>query len=94
MGDEQPRSRIPDFTSIEEEAEFWDTHDLSDYWDEFKPVELRVSPNLTSVFHLDVRLGKEDWNQLERLSRERETTPASLVTAWVRERLRGGEAAD
>jgi hypothetical protein len=41
MSDETstPRpSRIPDFQSIEEEAEWWDTHDFTDYLDELRPV--------------------------------------------------------
>jgi hypothetical protein len=38
-----PKSPIPDFKSIEEEAGFWDTHDFTDYLDEFKPVKVRVS---------------------------------------------------
>lgn len=45
MDDEQrPPSRIPDFKSREEEAEFWDTHDFMDFWDELEPVKLEVSP--------------------------------------------------
>ena len=30
--------RIPDFSSIEEEAAFWDTHDTTDFEEEFHPV--------------------------------------------------------
>lgn len=41
-----PKEPIPDFTSIEEEAAFWDTHDFTDYLDEFKPVNIRVSQHL------------------------------------------------
>ncbi len=43
--DEKP-SRIPEFQSLEEEAEFWDTHDFTDYLDELRPVQVRFSPNL------------------------------------------------
>jgi hypothetical protein len=39
----QPRSPIPDFAGIEEEAAFWDTHDFTDYLDETWPVNVRVS---------------------------------------------------
>ena len=38
---------MPDeFASREEEAEFWDTHDIADYWHELKPVELEFSGKL------------------------------------------------
>ncbi len=30
---------IPSFTSIKEEAEFWDTHEITDYLDEFKIID-------------------------------------------------------
>jgi CopG antitoxin of type II toxin-antitoxin system len=40
------RVPIPEFASREEEARFWDTHDLADYWDEFKPVEMRFANNV------------------------------------------------
>ena len=41
MQKERKKSRIPEFKTIEEEAEFWDTHDTTDYEDEFKPVKVR-----------------------------------------------------
>ncbi len=40
---------IPQFATREEEAEFWDTHYFTDYWDELDPVNLKVSPNLASA---------------------------------------------
>lgn len=39
-----PHGRIPAFNSIEEEAEFWDTHDFTDFRDLTEPVELTVGP--------------------------------------------------
>ena len=41
-------SRIPDFATREEEAKFWDTHDISDYWDEMKPVKARFAKKLSA----------------------------------------------
>ena len=34
------KSKLPDFSkmTLEEEAEFWDTHSVADYWDELGPV--------------------------------------------------------
>ena len=43
----KPYERIPEFKSREEEAEFWDTHDLADYWREFKTVKARFAKNLS-----------------------------------------------
>lgn len=33
------KSRIPTFTTIEEEAAFWDTHSSEEFADELTPVE-------------------------------------------------------
>ena len=43
---------IPQFATREEEAEFWDTHDFTDYWDDLEPVNVAVSPNLESSFQI------------------------------------------
>ncbi len=43
----RPTSRIPVFTSREEEAAWWDSHDLADYQDEFETVEARFAEKLS-----------------------------------------------
>lgn len=43
----QRKSRIPEFATRQEAAEWWDTHDLADYQDEFKTVEARFAANLS-----------------------------------------------
>lgn len=40
-------SRVPTFSSREEEAAWWDTHDLADYQDEFETVEARFAEKLS-----------------------------------------------
>lgn len=36
------KSRIPDFKTLEEEVEFWDTHDLTEFEDEWEPVDPEI----------------------------------------------------
>lgn len=90
MSDDRERStsRIPDFQSREDEAEFWDSHDLSDYWDEFRPTTVRVSPNLVSEHRLTVSLESGEREALDRLARERGMGPSTLARLWITERLR------
>ena len=38
----QAHGRIPAFNNVEEEAAFWDTHDVTDYLDESTPAEISV----------------------------------------------------
>lgn len=44
MFDHNPQSmRVPDFSSREEEAEWWDTHSIVDYLDELEPIQIRYA---------------------------------------------------
>jgi predicted HicB family RNase H-like nuclease len=79
-------SRIPEFRSREEEAEFWDTHDVTDYLDELRPVRVTPAPNLSAG--MTVRLDPEDREALGRIAAERGIGPSTLVRMWIKERLR------
>jgi len=43
---------IPAFKSYEEEAEYWDTHDFSEVWDQAEPVTARVAKNLSASMQI------------------------------------------
>ncbi len=34
--------KIPDFKSLEEAADYWDTHSFADYFENTEPVEIEV----------------------------------------------------
>jgi hypothetical protein len=87
MTEKEPRkSRIPEFASREEEAEFWDTHDLTDYWDEFKPVQVSVAKKLSARITID--LDPEAWQKLLSVAREKGISPITLAQTWIMERLK------
>jgi len=44
----EAHGRIPAFQNIEAEAACWDTHDVTDDRDGLEPVQVTVSPHLTS----------------------------------------------
>lgn len=44
-GHPDAESRIPQFHSREEEAGFWDTHDVTDYLDDLRRGEVRFAPS-------------------------------------------------
>jgi hypothetical protein len=82
---EHPR-RIPEFRSREDEATFWDTHDVTDYLDELRPVRVSFTPNLSAG--MTVQLDPADREALARIAAERGIGPAALVQMWIKERLR------
>jgi hypothetical protein len=83
------KSRIPEFSSYEEEANWWDTHDITDYLDELKPVKVRVAKDLTHV--LQIPFDSKDMGALSARAKEKGTDVITLARQWVLERLRREE---
>lgn len=77
------KERIPSFKSIEEFQEFWDTHDVADYWDKTKAAEFTVTvPKRKSYFAVDSDLAQTIFETAERHGVSTET----LVNLWLREK--------
>ncbi|HEX9722531.1 MAG TPA: CopG family antitoxin [Candidatus Paceibacterota bacterium] len=76
-------NRIPEFSSIEEEAKFWDTHSTADFEDEFKPVKVKFGKNL-SVFRLDPKTTE----QLNSLATAKGVDITTLIRMWIKEHLK------
>lgn len=85
---EQPESRIPQFKSYAEEAEWWDATDTGEpeYADEFQPVNARFSQKLSQS--MQVRFDPATDQALEQRARELGVKKSTLVRIWVKERLR------
>ena len=79
-------SRIPDFKSREEEAEWFDTHDMADYQDEFQTVRARFAKDLSEG--LNIRLDKETLASIRTKAQEQGIGPTTLVRMWILEHLR------
>lgn len=82
-------NRIPTFKSIQEEAGFWDTHDTTDFEDEFKPVKVRFAKNLSQG--LTIRLDPDILDRVRARAHRRGIGPTTLIRMWVMERLRRAE---
>jgi hypothetical protein len=80
------KEMIPEFKSVEEEAAFWDTHDLADYWDEFKPVQVRFAKNLSEG--ITIRLDPETLSDLRLRAHQKGIGPTTLARMWILEHLR------
>jgi len=89
---QRPSSRIPEFASREEEAQWWDTHDVTDYLDELKPARVRFAKKLSEG--ITIRLEEQTLEQLRRQAHEKGIGPTTLVRMWILERLKetGGSA--
>jgi hypothetical protein len=77
--------RIPKFSSLDEEREFWDTHDTTDFLeelDEVKDVQFVRPPKDLVAFRLDRSLVRV----IKRLARRQRVTTTELVRRWLMER--------
>lgn len=76
---------IPPFKTLDEEANFWDTHDVS----EFGKVPLMELPLLESEKEevLTVRVQKTVKEKLTHVARRKGINPTTLARMWIIERL-------
>lgn len=81
------KSRIPEFKSYEEEANFWDTHDITDFEDETEDVEIIFALDKPKEETLVVRLQKNLKEKLEKLAKRRGVSLSTLARILLTERL-------
>jgi hypothetical protein len=79
------KSRIRAFKSVQEEAEFWDSHNFTDFLDELKPVKVRVSQNLSHITHM--RFDEQTFADVETEANKKKISARNLIRMWVMERL-------
>lgn len=74
--------------TLDEIAQFWDTHSLADYWDQTEEVEFEVR----AIRRRRVTLAPEVYSRVEAQARLRGILPETLVNLWLAERLQIGDA--
>ena len=79
-------SRIPAFKNRQEMAEWFDTHDLADYQDEFQTVQAKFAKNLSEG--ITVRFDPKTLVKLRKQASEKGVGPTTLVRMRVMEHLR------
>jgi hypothetical protein len=78
------RSSISKAKSYKEIGDFWDAHDLSDFWDQTKKVQFEVDIKSEITYCLlDKRLAK----QVQSIAQKRGVSADTLINLWVQEKL-------
>jgi len=70
-------NKIPMFKTIQEEAEFWDTHDTTDFEDEFKPVKVSYKPKMEQG--ITVRFPIDDLQKLRAIANRKRVGVTTLI---------------
>jgi hypothetical protein len=65
-------------------ADFWDEHDLSDYWDKTRSVRADVDLETEeSLYAIEKGLSKT----IRRAAKERGVSPHTLINLWLQEKI-------
>ena len=79
-------SRLPQTDSIQELANFWDTHDVTEFEDQLEEVGERVFQRDAEItVHLDTAVAKA----VREIARLRGVPDSELIREWVLEKVQG-----
>lgn len=79
--------RVPQTDSVEELAEFWDRHDLTDFEDQLEEVAERVFVRRKAAT-VAIKLRPKEVHALRRIAQSEGVKETTLVRQWVLEKLR------
>lgn len=71
--------------SYEEMAEFWDTHDLTDFEDILEEVDITFDPSIRRTV---VELDPDLYGQLQTAAKGRRVSLQTLTNLWLSQKLR------
>ena len=77
-------TKIPQTDSIEELAQFWDTHDSTNFEDELEEVSEPVFELQTAV---SIPLEREELDVISTLANSRGISPVNLIREWIVEQI-------
>jgi hypothetical protein len=80
------KSQIPEFKNYEEEAKWWETHNLADYQDEFETVKAKFAKNLSEG--ITIRFDQPTLHKLRKLAHEKGIGPTTLARMWILEQMK------
>lgn len=87
--------KIPIFKTAEEEAEFWETHDVSDCWGELEEVKVELAPKLkaqiksrANLKRVALRLSQEQITAAKQIANNRGIPYQTLMRMWSVEGIR------
>lgn len=78
---------IPAFKSEQEEANFWDTHDSTDYLDGTEPAELTFVDARPHKRSISLRIDADAIDELRNIAGRKGIGYQTLIRMWVMERL-------
>ena len=80
--------QIPQTDSIKELAEFWDTHDLTDFEDQLEKV---IEPVFRQETVVQIHLQPVEVEAVKQVAKSKGIDYTDLIREWILERVNAGE---
>ncbi|MBN1316001.1 MAG: hypothetical protein JXA42_11050 [Anaerolineales bacterium] len=80
----EEKSSLSGSRTLEEMADFWDSHSLADYDDQTYEVEMIFKPSAKRTI---VTIEPELMEELSQLARKRRVSIQTLVNVWLRQQV-------
>ena len=79
------KTSISKKSSYREIGEFWEAHDLSEFWKQTKPAEFEVDIQTQRMYYpIDSKLSDD----ILKVARKRGVSPETLINLWISEKIR------
>lgn len=78
------KTPMPNTDSIRQLTEFWDTHDFTDYEDQFEEV---TKPLFSKKSIIHVEVSTQEAEAVDELAKSKGVKAADLVREWVQEKV-------
>ena len=75
---------LPKFNTLDELVEFFDNHDMGEYWDQMPEVDFEI--NIKTRKHL-VAIDEEITPRLNEIAKSKKVSSSSLINTWLREKI-------
>ncbi len=79
---------VPKFKNEDQERQFWSDNDLSDYLDQFKPVNIDLSELKPSTKSITVRLPESLLSSLKKIAHQKDVPYQSLLKVYLADRIK------
>lgn len=76
--------KLPQFESLDKLVEFFDTHDMGDYWEQMPEAQFEIDiQHRTHLFSLDDELAE----RLMEIAKAKHVPSEALINSWLREKV-------
>lgn len=76
--------KIPEFKTLEEAADYWDTHSFADHLEDTEPVEIEVCLDKRRIC---LEIDPDISEKLKKIAQKKGQSYNKLINSWIREKI-------